>query len=128
MVSAMFNDLDDTLKAMLDDAAMIAPPFVPPLTALHDADKSFLTPDKNFPVAQPTVDLFLYEVTENRTLRDPAPIVERSGNSFSRRLPPRRIDCSYIVTTWSPKTGAAKVAEEHLLLGEALLWLSRFPI
>jgi hypothetical protein len=32
------------------------------------------------------------------------------------------------VTTWSDKTGAAKIAEEHLLLGQAVAWLSRFPV
>jgi len=125
----MFQDIDETLKKILDDPAMVAPPMTPPLTELRGADKSFVTPDRNFPptLSQATVNLFLYDVKENRDLRDPTPILEKVGTSFIRRPPPLRMDCSYIVTTWSSATGAAKVAEEHHLLAQALLWLSRFP-
>jgi Pvc16 N-terminal domain len=118
----MFQDLDDTLRAILGDSAM-----PDSLADLHQADVSFITPDKNFTPAQATVDFFLYDVKENRELRDPTPILEKVGTRFIRRPPPVRIDCSYIVTTWSGATGAVKVAEEHRLLGQALLWLSRFP-
>src|SRR5215472_1062521 len=125
----MFQDLDATLTKVLDDAAMKAATMSPPLNELFDADKSFVTPDKNFPgtLQKPTVNLFLYEVKENRDLRDPVPIVEKTGSSFSRRLPPVRIDCSYIVTSWSNQAGGVRVVEEHRLLSQALLWLSRFP-
>ena len=118
----MFNDLDATLTVLLNDA----PPAE--LTLLNGADVSFLTPEKAFAPAQTTVNLFLYEVRENRDLRDPTPIVERDGNTFKRRPAPLRSDCSYIVTTWAAAVqGAARVATEHQLLGETLTWLSRFP-
>jgi hypothetical protein len=116
----MIRDLDDTLRVILDD------PLGP--TELLNADVSFETPDKNFAPAQATVNLFLYEVKENRELRDPVPITEIVGNTFIKRTPPLRVDCTYIVTTWSNQVGAARVAEEHRLLSQALLWLSRFPI
>jgi hypothetical protein len=116
----MIRDLDDTLKAILDDPA--SP------TELRNADVSFEAPDKGFAPAQATVNLFLYEVKENRELRDPVPITEKVGDIFVRRRPPVRADCTYIATTWSSQVGAAKVAEEHRLLSQALLWLSRFPI
>lgn len=116
----MIRDLDDTLNAILNDPA--AP------SELFNADVSFETPDKNFAPAQATVNLFLYEVKENRELRDSVPIVEKLGDIFIRRQPPLRVDCTYIMTTWSSQVGAAKVAEEHRLLSHALLWLSRFPI
>ncbi len=89
----MFRDLDDTLKKMLDDPAMD-----PPLAALLNADVSFVTPDKNFGPAQPTVNLFWYEVTENRELRDPVPITETIGGVVVRKTPPLRVDCKYLVT------------------------------
>jgi hypothetical protein len=57
----MIRDLDDTLKAILDDPA--SP------TELRNADVSFEAPDKSFAPAQATVNLFLYEVKENRELR-----------------------------------------------------------
>jgi hypothetical protein len=114
----MFQDLDSTIAKILNDPA--SP------TKVANADVSFLTPDKNFAPAQATVDLFLYDVKENRELRDPTPILEKKGTGYVRKPPPLRVDCSYIVTTWSSKNGAAKVAEEHGLLGEALIWLTRF--
>lgn len=118
----MFNDLDSTLAKLLNDAPQAE------LPDLRNADISFQTPDSGFAPAQDTVDLFLYEVKENRELRDPTPVDERVGNGFVRRPPPLRVDCSYIATTWGAgAAGAARVAAEHQLLGQALIWLSRFP-
>lgn len=114
----MFHDLDSTLAAILDDAG--AP------IELRAADVSFETPDKNFAPGQPTVNLFLYEVKENRALHDQVPHAELVAGLFVRRFPPLRVDCTYLVTSWSNETGAIKVAEEHRLLGQALQWLSRF--
>jgi uncharacterized protein DUF4255/carboxypeptidase family protein len=115
----VLEDLDETLRNMLDDAA--AP------GTLRTAQVSFVTPDKNFTPTDRTVDLFLYELKENRELRDPEPIVERTGATFVRRRPPVRVDCSYLVTAWSTATGPAKVVEEHELLGLTFQWMSRFP-
>lgn len=125
----MFQDLDSTLKKVLNDAAMNAPPFAPPLTELLNAEKSFITPDKAFgtALAKATVNLFLYDVKENRDLRDPTPILEKVGNTFVRRQPPVRVDCSYIVTAWSKDANDNQVIEEHRLLAQALMWLTRFP-
>jgi hypothetical protein len=117
----MFDSLDDTLTKILDDPEAPA--------ELSGAAVSFKTPDKNYAPMQATVNLFLYEVKENRELRDPVPIVEKVGDEFIRRKPPLRVDCSYIVTTWSDPNliEETKVKQEHLLLSQALLWLSRFP-
>lgn len=118
----MFQDLDSTLEAMLKDPSMPAS-----LVNLKNADKSFVTPDKNFAPAQATVNLFLYEVKENRQLRDPEPIVEKVGTTFIQRPAPLRVDCCYLVTAWSSQAGAVGVAKAHELLSQSLLWLSRFP-
>lgn len=117
---AMFDDLDDTLRAVLDDPSAPAD--------LRAADVSFLTPDKDFAPAQATVNLFLYEVQENHQLRENGPIVELVGGQYVSNQPPVRMDCTYLTTTWSAKTGALQAAEEHRLLGLALLWLNRFPV
>ncbi|NJL51511.1 MAG: DUF4255 domain-containing protein [Hydrococcus sp. SU_1_0] len=114
----MFDDLDDTLKRILDD------PEAP--VELRNADVSFETPEKSYVPAQPTVNLFLYEVKENQVLRDPAATLERVGDEFISRKPPLRVDCSYMITAWSNQTGAVKVKQEHQLLSQVLLWLSRF--
>jgi hypothetical protein len=117
----MFSDLDDTIRLLLSDPAIPAT-----LNELRNADISFITPDKNFTPPQTTVDLFLYDVKENRDLRNAEPIVTRTSGLFSRRAAPIRVDCSYIVTAWSSQTGALRVTTEHRLLGQALAWLSRF--
>lgn len=114
----MFHDLDATLKKLLDDPAAPA--------ELRAADVSFETPQKAYAPAQGTINLFLYEVKENRELRDPVPLTERVGTTFVRARPPVRVDCTYLVTTWSTQTGALRVVEEHRLLSQALVWLSRF--
>lgn len=125
----MFQDLDSTLKKILDDSAMTLPPIAPPLNELLAAEISFITPDKAFLTAdpKPAVNLFLYDVKENRELRDPSPIIEKTGTGFMRRQPPVRLDCSYVVTAWSKLTNESQVVEEHRLLAQALLWLTRFP-
>jgi hypothetical protein len=113
----MFQDLDTTLQAILDDPAAPA--------LLSNADVSFETPDRNYRPAQATVNLFLYEVKENRELRDQEPVFDLVNGQYVRRQPPLRVSCSYLVTTWSNQTGANKAAEEHRLLGLAMAWLSR---
>ncbi|MHB9757337.1 Pvc16 family protein [Streptomyces sp. BYX5S] len=124
--TAMFHDLDSALARLLHDAPVVEMP------ELRAADVSFETPDKVFAPGNATVDLFLYEVRENREIRDPVPVVERVGaggtGGYVRRRPPLRANCSYIVTSWaSGVIGAARVVAEHRLLGQALGWVSRFP-
>ncbi len=89
----MFQDLDSTLAAMLADS----------LGQTTDVD--FETPDKNYAPQSKAINLFLYDVKENRKLRDPVPIREQTGDVFNRRMPPLRADCSYLVTTWSDDEG-----------------------
>lgn len=116
----MFDDLDATLKAMLADPAAPAD--------LRNADVAFDTPDKDYQPAQATVNLFLHEIAENRALRDEARVIERTGNTYTSRLPSLRLDCSYLVTAWSAQSAGLKAQEEHHLLGLALIWLSGFPV
>ncbi|GAA0435954.1 hypothetical protein Acor_55450 [Acrocarpospora corrugata] len=115
----MFQDLDATIGAMLQDPA--AP------QQLRGAQIAFDTPDRNFQPAHATLNLFLHELSENRELRDDARVMELSGTTYTSRLPSIRIDCVYLLTAWSTQSAALKTAEEHQLLGAALVWLARFP-
>ena len=119
----MIQDLDKTLENLLN--APGAPADV------QVAEVRFQTPDKTFSPGQNTaaLSLFLYDLKENRELRDPVPIVEMQGNAYVRRRPPLRVDCHYMVTAWADpaKTGEDKVKDEHQLLSNACSWLSRFP-
>ncbi|GGN58811.1 hypothetical protein GCM10010112_12920 [Actinoplanes lobatus] len=116
----MFQDLDLTLKALLEDTT-VAP-------ALTDVDIAFDTPDKSFTFTGDTLNLFLFGVHENRVLRDPVPIVEVVAGQFVRRTPPLRVDCDYLLTAWSEGARAAAVRDEHRLLAAALAKLTKFPL
>jgi hypothetical protein len=115
----MFELLDKTLAELMARA---------PFTALGAASTSFETPEKTFIPNDELVNLFLYETRENRELRDSVPIIEQRNGLSVRRNPPLRVDCCYLVTTWSMESGADKVAAEHALLAQAFNWLSRFPV
>jgi hypothetical protein len=115
----VIQDLDTTLAALLGGPGAPA--------ELAAADVSFVTPDRAFTPSLATIDLFLHELRERRELRDPVAWEERTATAVLRRPPPLRVDCHYLVTAWGTGTGAAKVAEEHRLLAQAVLWLSRFP-
>ena len=116
----MFQDLDSALTNLLND------PLAP--ADVVNADVSFETPDKNFTPPAATINLFLYELKENRELRDPVPIRDIVGGVVVRRQPPLRTDCTYLVTAWANNlAGPARVAAEHSLLGQTLVWLNRFP-
>lgn len=116
----MFHDLDTTIENILNDAAAPA--------ELYAAGVSFETPVRTFTPQNPdsAINLFLYEVKENRKLRNPGTITEPVAGGFERRLPPLRVDCSYLVTAWNG-TQVDKIKSEHQLLGQAFFWLSRFP-
>ena len=116
----MFQDLDATLTALLADPA--AP------SELRAAETSFVTPVKDFNPTTATLNLFLHGLRENRELRSSVPVVAAVDNRHRQAVPPLRIDCTYLITAWSPKTGDLKIADEHQLLGAAVLWLSRNPV
>ena len=106
----MISDLDKTLEALLK-------------RDLPSVTVSFDPPDDKFAPALPALDLFLYDVRENRELRTNEPAVERDGSdAVTKRRPAVRIDCSYLVTAW-----ASDAQNEHLLLSEALKVLLRHP-
>lgn len=115
----MFQDLDSTLTVLLDDLGAPAD--------VRAADVSFETPGKDYSPDTATINLFLFNIEENRELRDPVPTIEQTGGMFRRKFPPMRVNCSYLVTAWSPQTGENKVEEEHRLLGLTLAWLGSFP-
>jgi hypothetical protein len=110
----MLDDLDRTLRAVIGAE-------VPALAADH---LHFEPPDADFTPAVPAVDLFLYDVRENRALRSNEWRLDRPGNGqVTRQRDPRRVDCSYLITAW-----AGDPLSEHLLLGQVLDALLRRPV
>ena len=110
----MIGDLDKTLKLLLEnELAHLA-------TAV---DVTFVPPDEKFKPTAPTIDLFVYDVRENRDLRSNEWLLEKQGNrQATRKRAPVRVDCSYLITAW-----AGDPESEHRLLGEVMRVLLNHP-
>lgn len=115
----MIRDLSETLRAVLDDPAL-------PFPDLAAANIVFERPAPTFTPGQTTVDLFLYDVRENLELRSNEQFLRPNGTRRKIEPPPRRIECSYLVTAW-PVGGAEPALQEHRLLAQTLRTLGRYP-
>ena len=117
----MIDDLDKTLEQLLKKEL--------PAALVAQVTITFATPDGKFPpqsVTLPALDLFLYDVRENRELRSNEWLVERQGNGQAVHTPPPvRMDCSYLITAWPSSTAPNPAEDEHRLLGEVLTVLLR---
>lgn len=120
----MFDDLDKTLEQLLRHE-------LPPVLLEH-VSISFIAPDGEFPpaaVTLPSINLFLYDVRENRDLRSNDWYLERrEDGSTIRQRPPVRVDCSYLITAWPSEAAPNPAADEHKLLGEVVKVLVRHPV
>jgi hypothetical protein len=119
--NVMIDDLDKSIENLLKRE--LPPELVSQITI------SFATPDGDFPptsVTLPAIDLFLYDIRENRDLRDNEWRVERQSDGSAVRRPPLvRVDCSYLVTAWPSNTSSTPAKDEHRLLGEVMKALLR---
>jgi hypothetical protein len=116
----MFQDLDATLAALLDAELSV-----------ENVAVSFAAPDDQFPpsgVSLPAIAFFLYDVRENQELRPNRWELEREPNGMvTRKRPPVRVDCSYLMTAWPSPSAPDPAQDEHRLLGEVLKVLLRYP-
>jgi hypothetical protein len=111
----MIDDLDKSLQELLKREL--------PKSLVDQVTISFATPDDQFPpssVKLPAIDLFLYDVRENRELRSNEWIVERNNGRAIQKPPPIRVDCSYLVTAWASESSTTPAYDEHHLLGEVM--------
>ncbi len=119
----MISDLDSALHELL--TRELSPSLVDQVAI------SFDTPDEKFPpqsVTLPAIDLFLYDIRENRDLRSNEWIVDRpSDGVVTKKRKPIRMDCSYLVTAWASKKSSTEAQDEHHLLGEVLRVFLRHP-
>lgn len=113
----MIQDVDDTLRELLVQKGSIDPTLV---------DIRFELPNKEWvaTVTKPTLNLFLYDVRENRELRSAQRTLTRADDvTGTLTRAPVRMDLSYLITAWT-----TDVADEHQLLGGVLTTLLRFPL
>ncbi|KAB8144615.1 DUF4255 domain-containing protein [Chloroflexia bacterium SDU3-3] len=70
---------------------------------------------------RPTINMFLFEMSENTDRRSGAPQVSRGSNQAQFRVPPRHFDLYYLVSAFASST-----EDEHTILWRALATLLRF--
>ena len=120
----MINDLDKTLAELLRHDL--------PAELVSQVTISFSTPDDQFPpssVTLPAIDMFLYDIRENRELRSNEWIMERkSDGTATRKRSPVRVECSYLVTAWASDSSPDPAEDEHHMLGEVMKVLLRHPV
>lgn len=112
----MIRDLDDTIKHLLTT-------YAPVNSELAGAEISFDIPDSQWraQLAALTVNCYLYDIRHNPSMQTNERLVVESADKSRRArvAPPRRIDCAYCITAWSPAVSGA-VYEEHRLLSQVL--------
>jgi hypothetical protein len=104
----MIADLSQSLRALLTQ------PGLPP--GLAAAAVVFDRPAEQFMPTQTTIDVFLYDIRENRDL-------VRAGPDAG--APHRALACSYLITAW-PVGGGELALQEQELLGEVLQLLAGY--
>jgi hypothetical protein len=119
----VFHDLDATLAALVNAEL-----------AIRDVAISFVGPDDQFPpssVRLPAISFFLYDIRENADLRTTEWETQRgAGGVTTRKRPPARVNCSYLITAWPSDSTPNPAQDEHRLLGavlKVLLRHSRIP-
>jgi hypothetical protein len=117
----MLQDLDATLAALLQAE----------LSAQNVAI-SFAAPDDQFPpsgVSLPAISFFLYDVREDNDLRSTQwEFDQQPSGLVTRKRPPVRVTCSYLITAWPSASAPDPVQDEHRLLGEVLKVLLRHRV
>jgi len=114
----MLADLDETLRKLLTTEMRIKN---------NDIEIQFDQPTREWSarISRPTVNLFLYDLRENSTLRHHQ--WERMQVSGADRLAhlkrtPYRVDCCYLITCWT-----SEPEDEHRLMTAVLLTLFKHP-
>jgi hypothetical protein len=110
----MFNDVDETLRAVLQADVPINK---------AEIDIAFDRPTHEWSgrLTKPTINLFLYDIREREELKDDTPIITRDALGRAVKQPPaRRIDLAYFITAWTKEAD-----DEHRVLGAVLASLYR---
>jgi Pvc16 N-terminal domain len=116
----VFDDLNRTIEALLKAEL--------PAEVASQVSIGFATPDESFPpqgLSLPAINLFLFEIRENASLREMEPLRDRRADGTTVLVPPPvRIDCHYLVTAVAT-TQLGSEMDEHHILGAALKVLLR---
>jgi hypothetical protein len=114
----MLNAINQAFASLLWERGLIDP---------QDVDVRFDVPSEEWvdSLTRPTINAFLIELRENTEKRDNAPVTTINGGRAERRMAPRRIDLTYMVSVVT-----ADIEDENELLWRVLATLlkhQQFP-
>lgn len=115
-LSTSLADLDEALRGLLQRELAS--------TGFQEVGISFEAPDREWAatVTQPTINLFLYDLRENKQRRATRWESAEAGGRRLETRPPLWLDASYTLTAW-----ARAAEDEHRMLSQALTALNRYP-
>jgi hypothetical protein len=122
----MIKDLDLTLKALLSGEAESG-------SELAQANISFSAPDEEWrrKGKELDLDIYLYDIRENRELRSNEPHLQRNPDgTITQEKPLPRMDCAFLITAWNKVAVSHdedRELQEHRLLNQVLQVLFRNP-
>jgi hypothetical protein len=110
----MISELDETIRQLLIKAGGFNP---------SEVDVSFEIPNREWSagISKPTLNCYLFDIRENRELRQHGMETMTSGKTAFRQRPLVFFDLTYILTAWT-----RAVEDEHRLLWHTLQTLLRF--
>ncbi|MBB5804749.1 hypothetical protein F4560_004517 [Saccharothrix ecbatanensis] len=109
----MIHEVDEALRRLVRDDALRG----------TDVEVAFEAPTKDWAARRnaPTVNVYLYDIREDLRRRQRGLLNEYdNGQVTARRLPPRHIKLSYLMTAWTQRS-----EDEHRLLSELLVGFLR---
>ena len=113
----MIADLDESIRRLLIERGNLNS---------GEVDIAFDMPTRDWAngVSKPTVNVYLFDVRENRELKvsDPWQVRRGENNTAIKSRPAARIDLTYRITTY-----ANAIEDEHRLLSRVLLVLFQHP-
>ncbi|GAB4196450.1 MAG: hypothetical protein OHK0022_13960 [Roseiflexaceae bacterium] len=114
----MISELDETIRQVFITEGGLDP---------AEIDVSFDLPNREWSgsISRPTINCYLFDIQENRGLRDEGWETERrnGGSTIVRRRPALRYNLTYLITAWT-----RAVEDEHRLLWHALQTLARMEV
>lgn len=111
----MLQDIDKTLENMLYERGNMS---------RRDIDIAFDQPigEWSARISRPTINCWCFDIRENLVLRTGGMRVEQNGNYAQKSFPVRRMDVTYLISSW-----AREIEDEHNLLWRALSTLKKMP-
>jgi hypothetical protein len=127
--ATVLNHVDSLIRKVLDTGWTAAPPPAKP-------DFFFTVPDEGWRAkvrnaSRIRLNIYLYEVRENRDFRRSAPdLIPLPNRTVVASQPPAYFDCHYLLSAWSPSEDSElfdPVQDEHEVLSEAMRVMLRNP-